>query len=489
MKRKRNKKKTITTKDTFTFDERSLRELFEGCEDVIIRKMSIEIGNILIISCEGLYDQKALFDYVLNPLQKNNDKSKGLKEVLSATVKELGPSVTKEHIVEAVFIGKVVLLHMESSALWEVEAVDHPKRSVEEPNTEVSIRGSKEGFVEEIKMNTALVRKRMRSSSLKVATYVIGERTKTTVQLLYMEDITNKKVIKEVQSRLEKINIDGLESSLQIEELIGDTKKPLFPLFAYTGRPDYVIESLLHGRFAILMDGTPTALIAPVNLFFILKTAEDHNVSSIFVFFERMMRVIGLYIALFLPAFWIALISFHPDQLPFTLLATVTLSRDGVPFSAAVECFMMLFLFEMFREAGVRLPTAIGQILSVVGGLIIGQAAIAAGFTAPGILVVNAIALVATFTLINQSLTGLVGIIRLIILFITSLFGMFGFFLCMFALVGYLAGLRSFGIPYLSPLSPPRPKEVIESFWHSANDAKRRPKMLKTIDFSRKGRE
>ena len=487
MKKNRNKKKT--TRDTVTFDEPSLRELFVGCEDVIILKKTAGARKILLITCEGLYDQKALFDFVLDPLQKNNDKSKGLKDILPATVKELGSSVTKEHIVEAVFIGKVVLLDVENSALWEVEAIDHPKRNVEEPNTEVSIRGSKEGFVEEITTNTALVRKRMRSSSLKVTNYTIGERTKTTVQLLYMEDITNKKVIEEVKSRLEKINIDGVESSLQVEELIADTKRSLFPLFVYTGRPDYVVEGLLHGRFAILMDGTPTALIAPVNLFFILKTAEDQNVSSLFVFFERMMRVVGLYIALFLPAFWIALISFHPDQLPFTLLATVTLSRDGVPFSAAVECFMMLFLFEMFREAGIRLPTAIGQILSVVGGLIIGQAAIAAGFTAPGVLVVNAIALVATFTLINQSLSGLVGIMRLIILFITSLFGMFGFFLCMFALVGYLAGLRSFGIPYLTPMSPPRPKEAIKTFWHSAAEVKHRPKMLKTIDSSRKGRE
>ncbi|MGI8316312.1 spore germination protein [Halobacillus mangrovi] len=482
---RKNEKHEIT-EQAVTFTEESLRELFDGCADVKFHQADTSVGKILVVYCKGLYDQTALFQYVLRPIMHNKRKRADLKDVLPANVTELGTSLTKEKMVNIVFKGKAVILHEEDSQLWKIEAIDHPMRNVEEPSTEVSIRGSKEGFVEEIVMNTALVRKRLRTSSLKVVSFVVGKRTKTTVQLLYLEDVTNKEMIDEAKSRLGNINIDGVESSLQIEELIADRKHPLFPLFAYTGRPDFVVESLMHGRFAILVDGTPTALIAPVNLFFVLKTAEDSNVSSIFVLFERFLRMVGLFIALFVPAFWIGLITYHPDQLPFTLLATVTLSRDGVPFAAPVECFLMLFLFELFREAGVRLPMVVGQILSVVGGLIIGQAAIAAGLTAPGILVVNAVALVATFTLINQSLTGLVGILRLVILLVTSIFGMFGFFICLFAVVGYLASMRSFGVPYLAPFAPLKPGDLKKSVWNSANDTYRRPEMLDPIDTTRK---
>ncbi|SDJ09491.1 spore germination protein [Salimicrobium halophilum] len=484
MNRKEDKQKSQDQEVTFT--EESLRELFDGCADVEFYKATTSVGPILVVYCQGLFDQSALFDYALRPILQNKRRRADLKNVLPANVKELGNSITKEKMVDIVFRGEVIILQEEDSRLFRVNAIGHPMRNVEEPSTEVSIRGSKEGFVEELIMNTALVRKRLRTSSLKVVNFVIGTRTKTNVQLMYLEDVTNTKIVEEAKKRLGNIDIDGVESSLQIEELLSDRKHSFFPLFVYTGRPDYVVESLMHGRFAILVDGTPTALIAPVNLFFILKTAEDSNVSSNFVLFERILRVIGLFIALFVPAFWIALITFHPDQLPFTLLATVTLSRDGVPFPAPVECFLMLFLFELFREAGVRLPMVVGQILSVVGGLIIGQAAIAAGLTAPGILVVNAVALVATFTLVNQSLTGLVAILRLVILLITSFFGMFGFFISLFAVTGYLASLRSFGVPYLTPFAPFKPKDLQDAMWNSADDKYQRPEMLDPIDTTRR---
>ncbi|QHE51182.1 spore germination protein [Pontibacillus sp. HMF3514] len=468
-----------------------MKELFDGCNDVQFYNIENQTGVYTAIMCEGLYDREQLFNKILYPLEERmdgNDVNAKLQKLSAAKSVQLQEDVSAEHIVASVFTGKVIVLHEQSQSFWEIDIIKHPKRQVEEPSTEVSIRGSKEGFIEEASMNMALIRKRLRTTTLKVITYEIGERTKTRVMLMYIEDITNLEVIEEAKSRLEKLKVDGIVSNVRLEELIGDRKRPLFPLFSYTGRPDFVVDSLLHGRFAILVDGTPTALIAPVNLLFVLKTAEDANMTSIFVGFERLIRYVGFYLALFLPSFWIAIISYHPDQLPFTLLATVTLSREGVPLPAALECFLMLALFELFREAGVRLPMVIGQILSVVGGIIIGQAAIAAGFTAPGILVVNAIALVSTFTLINQSLTGLVGILRLVILLFTSFLGMYGFFLSLFAVIGYLANLRSFGVPYLAPISPMRPREISKAIWNPGDSTEKRPSMLKTSDSSRKER-
>ncbi|MYL34927.1 spore germination protein [Pontibacillus yanchengensis] len=492
-KRKSESSHQSSNQQIATLTVEAMRELFDGCADVKFYDIATQAGVFTAIMCDELYNEEQLFDQILKPLQtiqnNHNELEKELNYIFRENSLSLHKKVYTEQILTAVFTGHVIVLHEERSSIWEVQVVCHPKRQVEEPKTEISIRGSREGFVEEVSVNMALVRKRIPSKTLKMIKYEIGERTKTKVMLLYLEDVTNSETVEEAKSRLEKLKVDGLVSNLQLEELIVDTKKPLFPLFVYTGRPDFVVDSLLHGRFAILMDGAPTALIAPVNLLFVLKTAEDNEVSSIFVAFERLLRYMALYFALFLPAFWIALLSYHPDQLPFTLLATAALSREGVPLPAPLECFFMLLLFEIFREAGVRLPMSVGQILSVVGGIIIGQAAIAAGFTAPGILVVNAVALVSTFTLINQSLTSLVGILRLIILLITSFLGMFGFFLCIFAVIGYLANLRSFGVPYLAPLSPTRPKEIPQALWNPRDVVQNRPKMLRTPDKTRQGRK
>ncbi|MGE5702849.1 MAG: spore germination protein, partial [Clostridia bacterium] len=202
-------------------------------------------------------------------------------------------------------------------------------------------------------------------------------------------------------------------------------------------------------------DGIPSAIIAPTNLTYLLNAAEDANTPTIFVLMTRLYRILGLIIAIYLPGFWIALLTYHQDQIPLTLLSTLVLSRQGVPLPTPLEGIFMLMLFELLKEAGLRLPTAIGQTLSVVGGLIIGQAAISAGMTAPGVLVIMAIAIVATFTLGNQNLVSLVSLLRMGVLIVCAFLGMFGFLISLMGITMALANLRSFGIPYLAPISPP----------------------------------
>jgi hypothetical protein len=229
-------------------------------------------------------------------------------------------------------------------------------------------------------------------------------------------------------------------------------------------------------------------VLAPTNFTLLLKSPEDSYFPYYYVTLERFIRLIGLVLALFLPGFWVSLTSYNMDQLPFPLMATITLARIGLPLSAPLEAFLMLSLFELFREAGVRLPKAVGQTVAVVGGLIIGDAAIRAGLSSTTMLVVSATTAVATFTLVNQSLSGSVTVIRLYVLLCSSILGMFGFFLSMFSVVLYLSKLKSFGLPYMAPLSPFHLKDFIASlFKKPLHMADIRPEILKTKDSSRQG--
>lgn len=264
-----------------------------------------------------------------------------------------------------------------------------------------------------------------------------------------MKDLADPNIIQEIRTKINAIDTDGIQSGTQLDELIHDKPYTLFPRVTYTGRPDFAVQSLLNGRFAILIDGVAYATIAPVGLFFLLKAAEDNEANFLYSSFERLIRVVGISVAVLLPGFWVGLTTFHQNQIPFTLLTTVIEARRGVPFPTSMEAMLMLILFEVFREAGMRLPFAVGQTLSVIGGLIIGDAAIRAGLTSPAMLVVIAASTIATFTLVNQTLIGVVSLVRFYIIIFVAIFGFFGFFVAIFILGTCIARVQSFGVPYL----------------------------------------
>ncbi|MEF3308117.1 spore germination protein [Paenibacillus sp. GYB004] len=446
-----------------TPNEASLRDLFAICSDVKFEKYELssendtEPASMLLIYCYGMCDIPYLNRFVLPGLletyRNHSISSSGqLEEYLKLRVTPFDDNKESEAIVRNVFQGQLLLWFEPICKLYAMDVADPPKRTTEEPNTEVSVKGPKDGFTEEISVNLALIRKRLKTNQLAVETYTLGDETKTNVCLLFMNNKIKPEILSEIRSKLSGVKLPGLISSTQLEEALAGFS--LFPMFAYTGRPDFAVNSLLHGRFILLVNGSPTASVAPVTLSYMLNTSEDAHTLNMFVFFTRIMRLVGLLFSLFLPGFWIALLSFHQDQIPFSLLSTLILSRQGVPLPVPLEAFVMLLLFELFREAGMRLPSAFGQTLSVVGGLIIGQAAISAGITAPGILVIVAISVLATFTLVNQHMVGIVSILRVVILLVSGTLGMFGFLICLLAIALYLVNLKSFGTYYMEPLAP-----------------------------------
>ncbi|MFT9846506.1 spore germination protein [Aneurinibacillus sp. REN35] len=486
----------FVTKD-LAVNKQIIEAVFASCHDVKNQPLLFATSGgsieLLVVYCEGMTDKRRTNEEIL-PMLRNWFANKTIKEVVTAQLPQSWAisDATEEtewaKITREVLDGKLAIFINGIAAVYVVDTSQHPQRTPDESNTEVSVRGPSDGFIEEIGINVALIRKRLLTPSLRYEQFIVGRRSQTKVGLLYISDVVDQQALEEVKRNLQSIDVDALGSSAQLEELVVNRTYMFFPVLDYTGRPDFAVSGLLRGRFVIVVDGAPTVLIGPTNLFVMLKSPEDNNLLYIIPSFEILIRLMGLIIALFLPGFWVALSSFHQDQIPLPLLATLSESRRGVPFPAPIEAFIMLFMFELFREAGLRLPSNVGQTLSVVGGLIIGDAAIRAGLTSPSMVVLTAIASVSGFTLVNQSLTGVVSIVRLVVLFLSAIFGLFGFISSILLLVLYLGTVQSFGIPYLAPVSPFIPGEFLSAFvrrpWKLI---KRRPSFLQGEDRTRQG--
>ncbi len=466
------------------------RSLFRNCADVKMDKYDFGDAespqSVHLIYCEGLADMQQINEYVLPRLESMLHHSKpGMEFDKKLEITRIDKT---EDMITRTFSGQLIIYFSKLNAAYALDIAAIPHRSPSESNTEISIKGPKDGFVEELTTNVALIRKRLRTNSLHYEQFSIGKRSNSKVALLYIEDIIQPKIVKEAKNRLKHINIDNLMGSSQLEKIISDYSFTLFPLFDYSGRPDYVADCLIHGRFAVIVDGAPHAIIGPANLTLLLRSPEDLYFPFYYSSLGMFLRLIGLLISLFLPGFWIALSSYNVEQIPYPLLATIAMSRIGLPFPGPLEAFLMLVMFELFREAGERLPKAVGQTISVVGGIVVGDAAIRAGFASTTLLVVAAITGVSSFTLVNPSLVGSVTVFRILVLICSSVLGMYGFILSTIVIVLYLSGLESFGVPYLAPLSPLTWKDfiaaVIRKPWNKIN---RRPEILHTEDSTRKG--
>jgi len=302
-------------------------------------------------------------------------------------------------------------------------------RAINEPTTEPVVRGPKDGFVESLSINASLIRRRIRSSRLKLELFKIGSLTQTSIGVFYIQGIVNDKLVEEVRKRIKRIEIDGILESGYIEELINDEPVSIFPLIQTTERPDRTAGSLLEGRVVILVDNTPMNLIVPCTFVSLLQASEDYYTPAPFASFIRIIRFIALNIALLLPALTIAAFSFHQELIPTTFITNVSSARQDLPLPIAAEVLLMEFTFEILREAGVRLPKAIGQAVSIVGGLVIGQAAVTAGYVAPVPVIVVAMTAIASFTIPNYAAGVSIRILRFFLLILASILGGVGIML------------------------------------------------------------
>jgi hypothetical protein len=396
---------------------------------------------------------------------------------------EIKPLKTIGDVTRNFLAGNTVMLAEGLDRAIEISTQGWDRRKPEEPIAEPVVRGPKEGFVETAATNLVLIRRRLADERLRAELFMLGTRTRTEVFLVYLEELALPDLVKEVRKRLGRIKVDSILESGMLEELIEDTTLTPFPLMKATERPDVVAGELLEGKFALIIDGTPHALVAPSTFVGGLQAAEDYYQRWPMASFIRFLRFAFLALALLGPSIYIAITTFHQEMLPTDLLLSLAVAREGVPFPAVVEALLMEFSFEALREAGVRLPKSVGQTVSIVGALVIGEAAVRARLVSPVMVIVVSITGIASFVIPNYSTALAIRLLRFPMMVLAGTFGFFGLLAGLIALSIHLAALRSFGVPYMAPSMPPTPGDwkdmMIRVPWWAM---RRRPQFMAVHD-------
>ncbi|MNI17999.1 Spore germination protein A1 [compost metagenome] len=354
-------------------------------------------------------------------------------------------------------------------------------RSITEPTSEVLIRGPRIGFTEVLSENTAILRRQGRTENLEMTMYEVGNYLKRNLVVAYMKDIVNPDLLQEVKQRISKMDMDYFAESGYVEQLIEDNILSPFQQGQNTERPDRVIGALLEGRIAILLDGTPFALIVPVTFSMLLQSPEDYYERWIPGTLLRILRFFAAFVALMAPALYISFISFHPGLIPTELAISIIEARQGVPFPAMIEGLILAISLEILREAGIRLPKPIGPAMGIVGGLIIGEASVQAGIVSPFLVIVVAFTAISSFSIPMFSAGITLRILRFVGMFFSAILGMYGTVLFFLLICSHLTKLKSFGVPYVTPISPFRINDWKDLFLRAPLPLmKQRPDMMKT---------
>ncbi|MEG1290846.1 MAG: spore germination protein [Lachnospiraceae bacterium] len=432
--------------------------LFSDCAD--IKKRKIKVGQKLEKECYIAYIEVTISstDWKDSAIGKLLGTLRGLpEEELVSYVKEniqdisdSNPFGTIEEAAQGMLTGDALFFLDGYNMALKIPDKGYPGRGVYEAESEKVIRGSNEGFSESVKLNTALIRKRLRSPHIKVKESFAGKRTHTNVDLVYMKDLIYPGMLEEIEKRLQEFEIDGILDSGIIEQLTEKQKYSPFPQFQTTQRPDRAAMAILEGRIVLLSDNSPVALILPATYNSFIQTSDDYYSWEI-ASFTRILRYLASFMALTFPGLYLAMTNFHTQILPTDLMLSLAAARQGVPFPAVVEIILMELAFELLREAGVRLPGANGNTIGIVGGLIIGQAAVDANIVSPIVVIVVALTALCSFAVPNEEFATAFRILKFVFILLCANFGFFGFLLGVLGILIHLSHLESFGIPYLTP--------------------------------------
>ncbi|MED0680106.1 spore germination protein [Aneurinibacillus thermoaerophilus] len=439
--------------------------LFSGIPEFTIREIPLKTGQkSILVYMDGLVDKNVINTDILRPLLYGEYNEKDSLES-AVTIGQIKKVQKWSEIEQALLIGKSILFIDGHDSALELETQNWPERAIQEPQAELSVKnGSHQGFIETSAQNIAMIRRYIPSRELKVKELMIGERGRVKISLLYLEDVANPQTLQEVESRITSLHVDTILTTGELKELIEDNLYTPFPQLTVTERPDTAASHLLEGRIAIVVDRTPGVLIGPMTFSAFFQTVDDYNIGWLAASFIRLLHFAGFFIAIFTPAFYIAIISFHYEVIPLELLLSVAESRNRVPFPPLFEALLMELVLEMLREAGVRLPTPIGQTIGVVGGIVIGQAAVQAGLVSNIMVIVVSITAIASFIIPNIEMSNGIRLIRFPMMLLASAFGIVGIISGMMAVFVHLLSLESLGVPYSAPISPLRLSDMKDTF-------------------------
>lgn len=437
-------------------DGRELAAQFENAADFETRKVLCGGQLLTVLFLDGLTSGGDIAEQVVRPLAQMTDESR--EEVLftralqggvwCASVKE--PESTQQ-AAELLVNGFCVILFPKSGKALGCEVKTGEKRSPSPPETENTVKGAKDAFTETLRTNTSLVRRHLRTPGLRLAETVIGKRTLTKVTVCWIDRLTDPELPRRMQERLSSIDIDGALSPAAIEEYVTGSRRTAFPLLEYTERTDHFCQGLLDGQVGLLADGLPLGYLAPVGLGRLMRSPEDRATDFFSASMLRLLRYAALGVSLLLPALYAAMAMFHQQMLPTKLLLSIIESKQNVPFSTLLEVLGLLCAFELLQQAGLHLPQAVGTAVSIIGGLVVGTAAVDAKLVSPAALIVTASSGICGFTLPNRELSDAVRLWRFVLTVLAGLWGLFGVTVGLLLLLTELAGLESLGRSYLSP--------------------------------------
>lgn len=435
--------------------------LFTNCDD--IKKRTMKLGSdanvdaciyYVEVTVNNLSVEESVIGKLISRLMSKTPQE--IYQYLSANalgitdVKELS---TFDEIVMGVMIGDGVILIDGYDKAVKIKSKGYPMMGISSSERENVMRGSREGFADALKSNTALMRKRIRTNQLKVQEFIIGKESNTTVALVYMDNLVRKQVLAEITARIQNLDITNLTDTGIIEQLTEESDRSPFPQYQTTERPDTAVQAVMKGRITLFVDNTPVALLLPTNFNDFLKTPDDYYERYGIVTLARIVRYMAAFFSLCLPAVYLAVMTYHPDILPANMLFAFASGRSSVPFPSVAEVFIMEFAFELLREAGIRIPGPMGSTIGIVGGLIIGQAAVSAGIVSPVIVVVVAFTALSSFAIPNNELSSAFRILKYFLILLSYALGFFGIVLGFILIALHLASLRSFGLPYLMPIA------------------------------------
>ncbi|WP_328803978.1 spore germination protein [Paenibacillus glycinis] len=444
-------------------NERLIGGYFAHCYDIVFRRAHI-FGQVpvLVVYLDGLVDTKALDAVLLKPWMLEAPRP-GLDELNAAdlmleqrlvSIAKTNTTGTMDDVVKSILSGNVAILSDGSAQAVTAELNGFEQRAVEEPASETTVRGPKEGFTESLNANTGMLRRKLRSPKLKMESMSVGNLSKTTIVIAYIEGIVQASVLEEVRGRISQIKIDTVLDGAFVEEFIEDHPFTFFPQVQNTERPDIVASCLAERKVAVFVDGTPFVLIVPCTFWNAFQSADDYYERFLYATVIRWLRMILITTSLYLPSIYVAISTFHPQLLPTNFLISITSAREGVPFPAVIEALLIEFLFEGLREAGLRMPRPNGSAISIVGALVIGQAAVQAGIISAPIVIVVSLTGIASLITPRYSMGMAFRLLRFPMLVCSGMFGLYGVTMASLFLLIHLTNLESFGVPYLSPIAP-----------------------------------
>lgn len=457
-------------------NEKRIREAFGHSSDLIVRRIKFGAGSdveILVVHIDGLVNDQMVTQGILMPIGFFSDWSapddpspasiySQLKSRLIAK-DELSEVGRMEDLLREVCFGNSAIMVDGYNLALIADVKGWRQRSIESSTTEPTIRGSKEAFVETLRTNTSIIRRRIHDPRLRVEERTIGAIGRTSIAVVYIDGVAKNDVVQELRDRIDRISIDSIQGSGVLEEFIEDNPFSPFPTILRTERVDRVAGALLEGRVAIFTDGTPFTLILPCNLFMFLTAPDDYFERFMIGSLLRVLRLILFFIALLLPTLFVAAVTYHQEMIPTNLAVAIAAQREGVPFPALVEAIILDVAYEVLREATVRVPMVFGPAVSILGVLFLGQIAVQAGLVSPFMVITVSISAIASLSCPIFSMGISVRMLRFFLLILGGTLGLYGVIWGIAALMIHLSSLRSFGVPYAEPLLPLIPTGLSDS--------------------------